>query len=346
MARFIRLGFPSEAVWVDVELDEVLAPQTCAALWDSLPQSGTAHHAVYSGSEGVVILPKLVRVAPENATHVVRKGDVAYTWFAAGSAFGVTDDFSEICWFYDDDACPSMHGGPVPVSVFGRMVGDVDAFCAVSRRLRRIGVRGLVVERVDSAARRHDSVVHRPLHGSSFDPIGAVGADGAVAVVFHSSPGSPEQGLRTVASLSISTDSGSTWSEPEFVSGGEIPGLRCVSVWAEPSGFVVSAIAPGGEAVGWLFDGAWHPVDVDSSRTKDRVPSASSERPGGLELSLGGAVLRPVHATGPGAVSVHLPDGSELFVLTLWDNAPGADVPGVCGIHASRVGGKEPIHAD
>ncbi|MFY7950930.1 MAG: DUF3830 family protein, partial [Armatimonadaceae bacterium] len=229
MARFIRLGFPSEAVWVDVELDDIRAPQTCAALWDSLPQCGTAHHAVYSGSEGVVILPKLVRVAPENATHLVRKGDVAYTWFAAGSAFGVTADFSEICWFYDDDACPSMHGGPVPVSVFGRMVGEVDAFCAVSRRLRRIGVRGLVVERVDNAQRRRDSVVHRPRHGYAFDPIAAVGSDGIVAVVFHVSPDSPDHGLRTVAFLSISTDSGLTWSEPGFVSGGEIPGLHCLS---------------------------------------------------------------------------------------------------------------------
>src|SRR5438067_396168 len=108
MPRQIRLSFPAEGVSAVADLLVEAAPRTCAAVWEALPVAGEAHHAIYSGSECVLVLPELLRIAPENATSDVTTGDVAFTWFAAGSSHGVERDFAEICWFYDRDARPSM----------------------------------------------------------------------------------------------------------------------------------------------------------------------------------------------------------------------------------------------
>src|SRR3712207_1784354 len=106
MPKQIRLTFVSEGVSAVADLLEEAAPNTCAALWAALPAAGPAHHACYSGSECVFRLPDLLKLEPENATHEVVPGDVAYTWFPAGAAYGVTEDFAEICWFYDRDSVP------------------------------------------------------------------------------------------------------------------------------------------------------------------------------------------------------------------------------------------------
>src|SRR5436309_235688 len=80
------------------------APRTCAAVMEWLPIRGVVHQAIYSGSESVLRLPRLVKLEKENATSAVRRGDLAFTWLAAGSSYGVKEDFAELCWFYDHDA--------------------------------------------------------------------------------------------------------------------------------------------------------------------------------------------------------------------------------------------------
>jgi hypothetical protein len=93
-----------------------------------------------------MVLPTRLRVPPENATADVVPGEVGFAWFAAGSSYGVTDEFAEICWFYDVDARPSMHEGPAPVSVFARLTGAVGPFYARCRAMRRCGVAALLIE--------------------------------------------------------------------------------------------------------------------------------------------------------------------------------------------------------
>jgi hypothetical protein len=149
MPRQIRLTFAGEDVSAVADLLEEEAPRTCAAIWDALPAAGPAHHATYSGSECVFRLPELLKLEPENASAEVVPGDVAYTWFAAGQCYGVAEDFSEICWFYDRDAVPSMPEGPVPVSRFARIREGSDAFYRVCRRMRKEGIKALRVERVE-----------------------------------------------------------------------------------------------------------------------------------------------------------------------------------------------------
>jgi hypothetical protein len=137
----IRLTFPEEGAAASARLLWDLAPATCAAVVALLPTRGQSHHAIYSGSECVFLLPELVRIPPENATSNVRKGQVAFTWMAAGAAYGVHQDFAEVCWFYDLDAEPRMWGGPVPVSIFAEIEGPAEDFYAACFRMRRAGAK-------------------------------------------------------------------------------------------------------------------------------------------------------------------------------------------------------------
>jgi|GEM_PF-787681 len=141
----IRLIFLLTGQTAVADLLPADAPSTCEAIVSRLPVAAVAHHASYSGSECVMVLPAAIRVPPENATTEVRPGDVAFTWFAAGSSFGVTEEFAEICWFYDEDARPSMHEGPAPVSVFASLTGDSGPFYARCRAMRRRGVTALLI---------------------------------------------------------------------------------------------------------------------------------------------------------------------------------------------------------
>jgi hypothetical protein len=142
----IVFSFRSEGVSARAVLLQTEAPKTCAAILDVLPLSGLAHHAIYSGSEVALILPTLLRLGPENARAEVEKGELGFAYMAQGSHYGVNADFSELMWFYDRDARPSMAEGPVPVSVFARF-RDADAFFDICRRMRMEGAKELHVDR-------------------------------------------------------------------------------------------------------------------------------------------------------------------------------------------------------
>lgn len=145
MGTRLVFTFVDEGVSAIAELFEDQAPKSCAAVLSCLPQSGESHHATYSGSEAVLILDRDLGVGLENATSKVIPGDLAYTRFEGGKMWGFPESFSEICWFYDRDAVPSMPDGPVPVNIIGTFVEGFPEFAAVCRRMRRDGVKRLEV---------------------------------------------------------------------------------------------------------------------------------------------------------------------------------------------------------
>ena len=147
LAKRIRLAFTSEGVAATAELLEGEAPRTCDAVWSALPFVGEAHHGIYSGSECVLLLPEIVRVGPENATHEVSPGDIGFANIVPGQSWVVEKEFSEICWFYGRDARPSFPEGPCPVNLFARIVEGAGAFNAVCFRMRREGVKPFSIER-------------------------------------------------------------------------------------------------------------------------------------------------------------------------------------------------------
>ena len=93
-------------------------PETCGAVLDALPAVGSARHGIYSGSEVYLVLPALLTPPREHATTIVGPGDVGFLTVEKGSGYGIEEDYSEVCWFYDLDATPSMPEGPIAVNVF------------------------------------------------------------------------------------------------------------------------------------------------------------------------------------------------------------------------------------
>jgi len=122
------------------------APETCRAVLDALPVAGLSRHGIYSGSEVYLVLPTLLTPARERSTTIVGPGDVGFLTVEKGSGYGIEEDYSEICWFYDLDATPSMPEGPIAVSVFARL-HDAEAFFDVCRRMRLEGAKRLEITR-------------------------------------------------------------------------------------------------------------------------------------------------------------------------------------------------------
>jgi hypothetical protein len=142
----IVFRFVDEGVAASARLLTDEAPQTCRAVLDALPASGTARHGIYSGSEVYLVLPEVVRPPREHATTIVGPGDVAFLTVEKGSGYGIHETYSEICWFYDLDATPSMPEGPIAVSVCARLY-DAHAFFAVCRDMRLEGAKRIEVAR-------------------------------------------------------------------------------------------------------------------------------------------------------------------------------------------------------
>ena len=120
------------------------APETCEAVLDALPAAGLARHGIYSGSEVYLVLPVLLASRCEHATTIVGPGDVGFLTVEKGSGYGIEEDYSEVCWFYDLDATPSMPEGPIAVNVFARL-HDADAFFAHCRGMRLEGAKRLEI---------------------------------------------------------------------------------------------------------------------------------------------------------------------------------------------------------
>ena len=142
----IVFRFPDEDVAAPARLLREQAPETCSAVWDALPASGLARHGIYSGSEVYLILPALLTAPREHATTIVGTGDVAFLTVEKGSGYGIEEGYSEVCWFYDLDATPSMPEGPIAVNVFAQL-HDADPFLAVCRRMRMEGAKRLEIIR-------------------------------------------------------------------------------------------------------------------------------------------------------------------------------------------------------
>ena len=142
----IVFRFSDEGVAASARLLREQAPETCRAVWDSLPAAGLARHGVYSGSEVYLVLPVLLAPPREHATTIVGPGDVGFLTVEKGSGYGIEESYSEVCWFYDLDATPSMPEGPIAVNVFARLY-DADAFFAVCRRMRLEGAKRVEITR-------------------------------------------------------------------------------------------------------------------------------------------------------------------------------------------------------
>ena len=146
MDEEIVFRFVDENVAASARLLREQATETCRAVLEALPAAGQARHGIYSGSEVYLILPGVFEPPREHATTIVGPGDVAFLTVEKGSGYGIDETYSEICWFYDLDATPSMPEGPIAVSIFARLY-DADAFFGVCRDMRLEGAKRIEIAR-------------------------------------------------------------------------------------------------------------------------------------------------------------------------------------------------------
>ena len=149
MARFIEIQFVEQNISARARLLEEEMPRTCGGLVKHMPLEGTATHARYSGSEVAVLLPTHIKVGREKATCAVLPGDVAYVWLNRDDHYGLDDDVSEICWFYDRDGQPRMWEGPLRVNIFAHIEGDATEFFKASADTRISGVKRVRIKLIE-----------------------------------------------------------------------------------------------------------------------------------------------------------------------------------------------------
>ncbi len=149
MARFIELEFTEQKIKARARLLEEEMPKTCSELVKNLPLESIATHARYSGSEVAMLLSTDIKIGREKATCAVQTGDVAYVWLNRDDHYGLDDDVSEICWFYDRDSRPSMAEGPVLVNIFARIEGDASEFYKASADTRITGVKNVRIRLIE-----------------------------------------------------------------------------------------------------------------------------------------------------------------------------------------------------
>jgi hypothetical protein len=152
MAKYIELRFVDLDIAVRARLLVEEMPRTCTELLSHLPLESIATHARYSGSEVAMLLATDIRINREKATCAVQTGDVAYVWLNRDDHYGLEDDVSEICWFYDRDSRPSMAEGPVLVNVFARIEGDASPFYNASANTRITGVQKVRIRLVEESS--------------------------------------------------------------------------------------------------------------------------------------------------------------------------------------------------
>lgn len=141
MTKYIELEFVEQKVKARARLLKEEMPRTCNELIKHLPLESIGTHARYSGSEVAMLLSTDIKIGRERATCAVQTGDIAYVWLNRDDHYGLDNDVSEICWFYDKDSTPAMAEGPVRVNVFARIEGDAKEFYKTSADTRITGVK-------------------------------------------------------------------------------------------------------------------------------------------------------------------------------------------------------------
>ena len=149
MKKYIELEFTELKIKARARLLEEEMPRTCEELIRHLPLESTATHARYSGSEVAMLLSTDIKIGREKATCAVQTGDIAYVWLNRDDHYGLDDDVSEICWFYDRDSTPTMAEGPVRVNIFARFEGDAAEFYRASAGTRITGVKNVRISLVE-----------------------------------------------------------------------------------------------------------------------------------------------------------------------------------------------------
>ena len=86
MPRHIEITLKKRGVSCVAQLLDDLAPKTCKAVWNVLPQEGDTFHAKYANNEIYTLVPPFAdpEIGLENPTILPIPGDLLYIFFAPG----------------------------------------------------------------------------------------------------------------------------------------------------------------------------------------------------------------------------------------------------------------------
>jgi hypothetical protein len=152
MARYIEVSLKKRGVACVARLLDDLAPRTCQAIWDALPQEGDTFHAKYASNEVYTLVPPFpaIPLGLENPTLMPIPGDLLYFLFPPGlvkipdvrdqaDAAGVVD----LAIFYGrNNFLFNPATGPVPGNHFAVVTENLEEIAKACDNIWREGFLG------------------------------------------------------------------------------------------------------------------------------------------------------------------------------------------------------------
>lgn len=157
MTRYITISLDKRGVSCRAVLLDAEAPRTCEAVWNALPQSGSAYHAKYARNEVYTLVPPFANPKPgrENPTITPIPGDVCYfgfeAWEIGNPAYGYEESSeahgdqgaTDLAIFYGrNNLLINGDAGWVPGNVFATIVDGLSEMAAAAQDLWLRGVEG------------------------------------------------------------------------------------------------------------------------------------------------------------------------------------------------------------
>ncbi len=157
MTRSIDISLDKRGVSCRARLLDAEAPRTCQAVWDALPQSGSAYHAKYARNEVYTLVPPFAEPKPgrENPTITPIPGDVVYfsfeKWQLATPSHGYSASeqphqaaqIVDLALFYErNNLLINGDAGWVPGNVFATIEEGLAEMAAAAQDLWLRGVEG------------------------------------------------------------------------------------------------------------------------------------------------------------------------------------------------------------
>ena len=161
MARRIEIALEKRGVSCIAELLDNLAPKTCDAVWQALPQGDNAFHARYANHEVYTLVSPFADPEPglENPTILPIPGDVLYFFFPRGTIpipdvrdAAYSTGMVDLAIFYDrDNFLFSPTTGPVPGNRFATITQNLEGMAQACDNIWREGFVGekLVYRRME-----------------------------------------------------------------------------------------------------------------------------------------------------------------------------------------------------
>ena len=152
MDRFIEVTLRKRGVSCIARMLDDLAPKTCEAMWNALPQENDAFHAKYASNEVYTLVPPFApsEIGMENPTVTPITGDLLYFYFPPGAVnvpslreVAFSRGLVDLAIFYGrDNLILSPNMGLVPGNRFAEVTENLDEMVEACNSVWREGFAG------------------------------------------------------------------------------------------------------------------------------------------------------------------------------------------------------------